>query len=77
MAHALRHADATTVVPLDFLRVPLTAVAAWLVFGERFDVFTVIGAAVIFCGNLLNLKRSAPGASAETRTDAPLRRVPD
>ena len=59
MTHALRHADATTVVPLDFLRVPLTAVAAWLIFSERFDVFTVIGAAVILGGNLLNLKGSA------------------
>ncbi|MET0166957.1 MAG: DMT family transporter [Vicinamibacterales bacterium] len=59
MAHALRHADATTVVPLDFLRVPLTALAAWLVFGERFDIFTVTGAAVILGGNLLNLKRGA------------------
>ena len=57
MTHALRHADAMTVVPLDFLRVPLTAIAAWLVFGERFDVFTVIGAAVILGGNLLNLRR--------------------
>jgi hypothetical protein len=28
MARALRHADATVVVPMDFLRVPLTAVAA-------------------------------------------------
>ena len=60
MAHALRHAEATTVVPLDFLRVPLTALAAWLVFSERFDVFTVVGAGVILGGNLLNLRRSAP-----------------
>jgi drug/metabolite transporter (DMT)-like permease len=59
MAHALRYADTTTVVPLDFLRVPLTAIAAWLVFAERFDVFTIIGAAVILGGNLLNLKRGA------------------
>lgn len=63
MAHALRHAEATTVVPLDFLRVPLTAIAAWLVFGERFDVFTVVGAAVILAGNLLNLRRGAPQPS--------------
>lgn len=67
MAHALRHADATTVVPLDFLRVPLTAIAAWLVFAERFDIFTVIGAAVILGGNLLNLKRGAsPPPAQET-----------
>ena len=70
MAHALRHADATTVVPLDFLRVPLTALAAWLVFAERFDVFTVVGAAVILSGNLLNLRRGGvPTADGEPRTD--------
>jgi len=80
MTHALRHADATTVVPLDFLRVPLTALAAWLVFSERFDVFTVVGAAVILAGNLLNLKRGASTSSQSltrphpsTRT-TPLRR---
>lgn len=72
MAHALRHADATTVVPLDFLRVPLTALAAWLVFAERFDVFTVIGAAVILSGNLLNLKRGAAPPAVTS-----LRQMPD
>jgi len=73
MAHALRHADAMTVVPLDFLRVPLTAIAAWLVFGERFDVFTVIGAAVILGGNLLNLKGSAPPRTVRDEAEAPVR----
>jgi drug/metabolite transporter (DMT)-like permease len=73
MAHALRHADATTVVPLDFLRVPLTALAAWLVFSERFDIFTVAGAAVILCGNLLNLKRGASRPSAENQPESRLR----
>ena len=71
MAHALRHADATTVVPLDFLRVPLTALAAWLVFAERFDVFTIVGAAIILGGNLLNLKRGPP-TLASGKTDASL-----
>jgi drug/metabolite transporter (DMT)-like permease len=71
MAHALRHADATTVVPLDFLRVPLTALAAWLVFAERFDIFTVVGAAVILGGNLLNLKRGASQPRGETQPEAP------
>ena len=65
MTHALRHADATTVVPLDFLRVPLTALAAWLVFAERFDVLTVVGGAVILAGNLLNLKRDPAARRAE------------
>jgi len=58
MTQALRHADAMVIVPMDFLRVPLTAVAGWLVYNERIDVFTVIGAGLILVANLLNLRRS-------------------
>jgi len=56
LANAMRYADATIVVPMDFLRVPLTATAGWLIYGERLDVWTVLGAALILVGNLLNLK---------------------
>jgi drug/metabolite transporter (DMT)-like permease len=59
MTRAMLYADATIVVPMDFLRVPLTATAGWLIYGERLDVFTVLGAALILTGNLLNLKRAA------------------
>ena len=48
------------VVPMDFLRVPLTAAAGWLIYSERLDIFTVLGAALILTGNLLNLKPSDP-----------------
>ncbi len=41
---------------MDFLRVPLTAAAGWLIYSERLDLFTVLGAALILTGNLLNLK---------------------
>jgi drug/metabolite transporter (DMT)-like permease len=37
--------------------VPLSAVAGWLVFGERIDAFTIGGAALILLANLLNLRR--------------------
>src|SRR4029434_7176546 len=77
MAHALRHADAMTVVPLDFLRVPLTALAAWLVFSERFDIFTVIGAAVILAGNLLILQRGTPRLPVEKQANASFRQIGD
>ncbi|KJC59498.1 multidrug DMT transporter permease [Bradyrhizobium sp. LTSPM299] len=60
MARALLHADATVVVPMDFLRVPLTAIVGWLVYAERLDALTVLGAALILTGNLLNLKPNAP-----------------
>jgi drug/metabolite transporter (DMT)-like permease len=63
MARAMLHADATVVIPMDFLRVPLSAAAGWLIYSERLDLFTVLGAALILTGNLLNLKpnSSPPG----------------
>ena len=60
MARAMLHADATVVLPMDFLRVPLTAIAGWLIYSERLDLFTLLGAALILSGNLLNLKASDP-----------------
>jgi drug/metabolite transporter (DMT)-like permease len=59
MARAMLYADATIVLPMDFLRVPLTAAAGWLIYAERMDVFTVLGAMLILTGNLLNLKPPA------------------
>ena len=60
MARAMLHAEATVVLPMDFLRVPLTAMAGWLIYSERLDIFTVLGAALILTGNLLNLRAAGP-----------------
>jgi drug/metabolite transporter (DMT)-like permease len=60
MARAMLYADATIVVPMDFLRVPLTAAVGWLVYSERLDLLTVLGATLILAGNLLNLKPTDP-----------------
>jgi drug/metabolite transporter (DMT)-like permease len=56
MARALLHVDATVVVPMDFLRVPLAALVGWLVYSEKIDIYVAAGAALILTGNLLNLK---------------------
>jgi drug/metabolite transporter (DMT)-like permease len=61
-ARAMQHADATVVVPMDFLRVPLTALVGWLVYSERLDLFTGLGVGLILAGNLLNLLRWPSGA---------------
>jgi drug/metabolite transporter (DMT)-like permease len=63
MARAMLYADATVVLPMDFLRVPLTATAGWLIYSERLDLFTVLGAILILTGNLLNLKAAGPVAA--------------
>jgi drug/metabolite transporter (DMT)-like permease len=64
MARAMLYADATIVVPMDFLRVPLTALAGWLIYAERMDLLTVMGAAMILGGNLLNLRSPAEQRAA-------------
>ncbi|MEL7125914.1 MAG: DMT family transporter [Pseudomonadota bacterium] len=60
MAHfcltkALSLAPATVVVPIDFIRLPTIAVVGMLVYGEVIDVWVLVGAAIIFGGNYLNL----------------------
>src|SRR3954463_4220521 len=60
MARAMLYADATVVIPMDFLRVPLSAATGWLIYSERLDLFTVLGATLILSGNLLNLKPPPP-----------------
>jgi drug/metabolite transporter (DMT)-like permease len=48
MARAMALADASLVAPVDFARLPLAAVAGWFLFGETSDLWTWVGAAVIF-----------------------------
>ena len=71
LANAFRAGDASVVVPLDFMRIPLIAVIAWWLYGERLDVFVFIGAAVIIAGILWNLRAEAtrpnPGAAPSDR----------
>jgi drug/metabolite transporter (DMT)-like permease len=56
MARALAIADAIVVVPLDFLRLPLIAAVGFLFYNESLDWFVLIGGAVMFSGNLVNIQ---------------------
>jgi drug/metabolite transporter (DMT)-like permease len=63
MTEALRQADAGVVMPIDFCKLPWTALLAYLVFSEVPDVFTLIGGAVIFAATAyLALRESAASA---------------
>jgi len=59
MARAFRIADATLVVPIDFLRLPLIAVVGMLFYGEPLDPFILAGAAVIFAGTYYSIRRES------------------
>ena len=60
-ARAIQHADATVVVPMDFLCVPLTALVGWMAYSERLDLFTATGVGLILAGNVPNLLRWPAG----------------
>ncbi len=47
-ARSFGSADASAVMPFDFLRLPFSVVCAWYLFSEGTDIWTWIGAIVIF-----------------------------
>ncbi len=67
---ALAIADATVIVPIDFLRLPLIAVAAALLYDEPVRAAVLVGALLIFSGNYYNLRREYRTIPAAERTAA-------
>lgn len=55
LVQALSLAPAMLVVPIDFLRLPLIAVLAMILFGEYLDPWVFVGAAIIFGANYTNI----------------------
>ncbi len=71
LARALVYADATLISPMDFLRVPGSALIGWLLYSEQIDIYTAAGAALILMGNLLNLQRRAPKPAEAAASQEP------
>jgi drug/metabolite transporter (DMT)-like permease len=59
MTNAFRAGDASLVVPLDFLRIPVIAVVGWWLYAEPLDAFVFAGAGLIISGILWNLRSEA------------------
>jgi len=76
LTQAFRFGDATIVVPIDFLRIPLIALVGWMFYGESLDGFVFAGAGLIICGVSWNLlaesrrSRSPLAASTEKAQSA-------
>jgi drug/metabolite transporter (DMT)-like permease len=56
LSNAFRVGDASVVVPLDFMRIPLIAVVGWWLYGEALDIFVFAGAGLIIAGIVWNLR---------------------
>jgi len=59
LSNAFRAGDASVVIPLDFLRIPLIAVVGWWLYGEPLDMFVFAGAGLIVSGIVWNLRSEA------------------
>jgi drug/metabolite transporter (DMT)-like permease len=55
LSKSLSLTDATLVMPMDFLRVPLTALLGWWLYREGFDLYSILGALLILAANAVNL----------------------
>jgi drug/metabolite transporter (DMT)-like permease len=44
---AVIHVEVTVIGPIEFLRLPITALLAWLIWSETTDLWTWVGAAII------------------------------
>jgi drug/metabolite transporter (DMT)-like permease len=64
MTRAFKLADATVVVPIDFMRLPLIAVVGALAYGEALDPMVFVGAAIIFSGTYFSLSRESHRVAA-------------
>jgi drug/metabolite transporter (DMT)-like permease len=56
---ALRLGDVSALTPISFMQLPLVATLGWLLFGERLDRWTVIGAGIILAANAYIAHREA------------------
>lgn len=56
MTKAMLTSTVTTVVTLDFVRLPVMGLVAFLLYQEPFGLLSMIGTAVIFLAMLLNIK---------------------
>ena len=59
MTKAMQYAEATTVVTLDFLRLPLIALVGVWLYAEKLDITLLAGGLLMLAGNMVNIYRQS------------------
>jgi drug/metabolite transporter (DMT)-like permease len=59
LSKAISLADATIVMPMDFLRLPLTALVGYMLYSEGLDIWSVAGGLMILAANTINLLKAS------------------
>ena len=70
VTRALRIADATLVVPIDFLRLPLITGVGIALYGEPLDWSVLAGAVIIFAGTWYSIRRESRNKRAGAKQKA-------
>jgi drug/metabolite transporter (DMT)-like permease len=58
LSKAISLADATVVMPMDFLRLPITALLGFMIYQEGLDSWSLLGGLLILAANILNLRKA-------------------
>lgn len=56
IARAMQLVDASVVVPMDFMRLPLIALVGFLLYSEPLDWAVLFGGCIMFLGNYINIQ---------------------
>jgi drug/metabolite transporter (DMT)-like permease len=70
LTRAFQLADATVVIPMDFLRLPLIAIVGFLFYGEALKIWVFVGALLVFAATWLNLRSASSSNQARSGTKA-------
>ncbi len=68
LTQALSLASASIVAPIDFIRLPLIAVVGMALYGEALEWPVLLGGAVIFAANWLNIRAQSPRLAEDKQT---------
>ncbi len=58
MARAFQLAEVSAVVPMEYLRLPMIAIAGALLYAEPIDIATIVGGTTILAANYMNVRVS-------------------
>ena len=73
LTQALSLASASIVAPIDFIRLPLIAVVGMALYAEPLEWAVLLGGAIIFLANWINIRGQATQPSGEMRDNNPQR----
>jgi drug/metabolite transporter (DMT)-like permease len=71
LTNAFRSGDATVVVPIDFMRVPLIALVGWALYNEKPDIFVLLGTLIIAGSVIWNLRAESAGMRRAAGSPSP------